>query len=122
MKNIITLFAVLVSLGIQAQAWTNYTTADGLIEGIPSSLIQDTEGKIWTTDWTVNTSPGIGTFDGTNWTTLGTDDGAPTNAIADSFQDSDGNYWFTTFDGATISQWRSRSASSRWAELRSKRL
>ncbi|MBX2828005.1 MAG: T9SS type A sorting domain-containing protein [Flavobacteriaceae bacterium] len=105
MKNIFTLIMMLASLGMQSQAWTNYTTADGLIEGIPSSLIQDTDGNIWTTDWTVNTSPGIGNFDGVSWVTLGTDDGAPTNAIADSFQDSDGNYWFTTFDEMGVSKY-----------------
>ncbi|GAB5400481.1 MAG: hypothetical protein Aureis2KO_20660 [Aureisphaera sp.] len=104
MKKTITLIAVLALISVHGQTWTNYTTADGLIEGIPSSLIQDTNGNIWTTDWTVNTSPGIGYFDGVDWIRVGTDDGAPTNAIADSFQDSDGNYWFTTFDEMGVSK------------------
>ncbi len=104
MKNYITFLAVFIALQASSQSWIHYTSADGLIEGIPSSLIEDSDGKIWTTDWSVNTSPGICSFDGVNWVRYGTDDGAPSNSVIDSFQDSEGNYWFTTFDEMGVSK------------------
>ncbi|MCH9661998.1 MAG: T9SS type A sorting domain-containing protein [Bacteroidetes bacterium] len=103
MKTITLLVALLSLVNIHGQSWINYTSADGLIEGIPSSLIQADDGKIWFSDWTLSTSPGIGNFDGTTWETIGmTDDGVPSNAINDVFQDDLGNFWFVTFDDVGV--------------------
>lgn len=103
MKTTTLLVALFSLVAVHGQSWINYTSADGLIEGIPSTLIQADDGKIWFGDWSVNTSAGIGNFDGTNWETLGMiNDGAPSNAINDVFQDDAGDFWFSTFDGLGV--------------------
>ena len=69
-----------------------------------SSLIQDTNGDLWFGDWSVDTSAGIGKFDGINFSSYSTSDGAPSNAITSVFQDVSENYWFATFDFQGVSK------------------
>ncbi len=104
MKKLFTLLFITVFLNVSAQTWTHYTSADGLIEGITSSLIQDTDGNLWFGDWSVDNSAGIGKFDGMDFSYYDTSDGAPSNAITSVFQDSSDNYWFATFDDQGVSK------------------
>ncbi len=97
MKTLVTFFTFWVFTFTYSQGWIHYTSDDGLIEGIVSSLIHDNSGKIWFSDWTNNNSQGIGNFDGVTWNLIGIPEGAPSNAITSTFQDSVGNFWFSSF-------------------------
>lgn len=103
MKNFTITLCSIIAMTINAQTITHFDTTDGVIIGIPSSIIEDTNGDIWYSDWTNANFAGIGSYDGTNWSSYGTTDGAPSNAITSTFQDSNGLYWFTTFDEMGVS-------------------
>lgn len=97
MRFLITLITFLTFTMANAQPWTDYTTDDGLIEGIISTIIQDSDGTYWFGDWSIDTSAGIGFFDGTNWGSFAFGDGPASNRIGAILQDSQGNYWFGSF-------------------------
>ncbi len=98
MKNFITMIMMITFCVTNAQTWTNYTAADGLIEGVISEIIQDNDGNMWFTEWTNDSQAVIGKFDGTNWTQYDeTIEGISSNQIRALLQDSNENFWFGTF-------------------------
>ena len=98
MKNFITMIMMITLCVTNAQTWTNYTAADGLIEGVISEIIQDNDGNMWFTEWTDNLNAGIGKFDGTNWTQYDESiEGLSSNTVRALLQDSSNNFWFGTF-------------------------
>lgn len=98
-KIITTLFLMLVSI-CWGQAFTNYDSDDGLIEGIVSNILIDDQGVAWFVDWS-ESLPGIGSFDGTNWQQYGPDDGASGFNYHGLHQSPDGDYWFGSYIFAT---------------------
>ena len=54
MKKYILIVLVVLGTEVQGQTWTNYTPADGLIEGNIYSMEEDHNGAIWFVDWVEN--------------------------------------------------------------------
>jgi signal transduction histidine kinase/ligand-binding sensor domain-containing protein/CheY-like chemotaxis protein len=82
------------------QAWTTFTTRDGLAHNSVESILQDREGYLWfgTQDGGVSRyDPETG--DGKAWTTFTTKDGLASNWVRSIFQDREGNLYFGTFGG-----------------------
>lgn len=104
MKQIFTLYLVIASLSVQAQSFTNYTTADGLINNTVNCLAVDANDNLW-----FGTQEGISFFDGTTWTNydVNSHPDLVNNTIRAIAIDSDGNLWFGTdfglskYDGNT---------------------
>lgn len=103
MKKISLFLCCVIALTMNAQTITHFDTTDGLIAGIPSSIMEDTNGSIWCSDWSEANSAGIANYDGTAWSSFSNADGAPSNAITSTYQDANGLYWFTTFDDLGVS-------------------
>jgi len=106
MKNIFTLLLILSVYIVQAQTFTNYTTADGLINNSVNCLWVDSNDNLW-----FGTQEGISHFDGTTWTNYDevSHPDLVSNTITAIFVDSDDNLWVGTdfgvnkFDGTTWS-------------------
>ena len=96
LKLTVTLVFMLVMNNIIAQTFTNYTTANGLVDNYITSIAIDNEGNKW-----FGTYGGVSKFDGTNWTTYTTENGLASDAIRSIIIDSQGNKWFGTSDGIT---------------------
>ena len=102
MKRIFTLCFVILSFQLQAQTFTNYTTAEGLINNSVICLAIDSNDNIW-----FGTQEGISFFDGTNWTNydVNSHPDLVNNTITALKVDSDNNLWVGTdfgvnkFDG-----------------------
>ena len=88
---------MLLSISMSAQTWTNYNSTDGLIEGIISNIIIDSEGTAWFVDWMDGDNPGVGNFDGSNWEQFPMGEGPSGNRFQGLLQDGDGDYWFGGF-------------------------
>ncbi|MFT5386132.1 MAG: ligand-binding sensor domain-containing protein [Saprospiraceae bacterium] len=104
MKNILSLCFAFICLYLQAQTFTNYTTAEGLINNSVSCLAVDANDDLW-----FGTQEGISHFDGTNWTSYDviSHPNLVSNTITALTVDSDNNLWIGTdfglnkFDGST---------------------
>ncbi len=102
MKKSITLCLLIISLNIQAQIFTNYTTDDGLVNNTVNCLAIDANDNLW-----FGTQEGVSYFDGTNWTNYSTitHPDLISNTITAIAVDSDNNLWLGTdfglnkFDG-----------------------
>ncbi|MFH0864797.1 MAG: two-component regulator propeller domain-containing protein, partial [Bacteroidota bacterium] len=101
MKNLIKTFpalliALLFSLNItNAQTWTNYTTADGLVNNDVQAIAIDAQGNKWFGTY----GGGVSKFDGINWTTYTTVDGLASDDVRAIATDAQGNMWFGTYFG-----------------------
>ncbi len=82
------------------QAWTTFTTEDGLAHNHVTSLLQDREGHPW-----FGTSGGVSRYDpGSSpgqaaWTTFTTEDGLPDDTVISLLQDREGDLWVGTYTG-----------------------
>lgn len=104
--SILSIYFLLTIITINAQTFTNYTTADGLPHNNVLCLAQDTSGNMW-----FGTQNGIAKFDGiSTWTIFNTTT-HPTlvdNTITAITVDTDNNIWVGTdfgvsvYDGATF--------------------
>ena len=102
MKNTLILFFIILSCSLHAQIFTNYTTADGLINNSVNCLAVDHNDDLW-----FGTQEGISKFDGTNWTNydVNSHPDLVSNTITALAVDSDNNLWIGTnfginkFDG-----------------------
>jgi len=87
-------------------AWTNYTTADGLADNTVSDILVDSTGKVWVNSENGNiaTSKGISKFDGVSWVIWNADTGnLASSVITQISEDNRGRVWFTTHgDGGGI--------------------
>ena len=94
------LFLLTICETTKAQVWTNYTSTDGLIDGIIYSIVEDQNNDFWFGTWSnpegVN---GLAKYDGTNWTQITTTDGLVDEKVLVIFEDSIGNIWIGTFNG-----------------------
>ena len=82
------------------------TTDDGLPSNRMRPLLKDRDGNLWFTKFiqgerAYSEGSVLVRFDGQTWTTLSKEDGIFRNFVRSVFEDSDGNLWFGTRDGAT---------------------
>ena len=85
--------------------YNQFTTADGLLDDLITSIAVDSEGVVW-----FGTYEGISTYNGTDWInyTENDENGPLSNLITDIIEDNEGTMWFGTvgrgvlkFDGTT---------------------
>jgi ligand-binding sensor domain-containing protein len=83
---------------IYSQTFTNYTTADGLVDNSVNCVDVDANDNIW-----FGTQNGISKFDGTSWEThtISTDSGIIHNTIAAICVMNNGDVWVGTDYGAS---------------------
>lgn len=93
MKKIIYAFSLLFFvIGSNAQTFTNYTTANGLVGNEISGLVIDSKGNKWfSTSWS-----GVSKFKGTTWTSYKTANGLAKNNILCVAVDAQDCLWFGT--------------------------
>lgn len=97
------LLCYLMYTNINAQTWTNYLPADGLINNGIYDIDEDLNGNIWFSSWNSNFESGLVKYDGVNWTQYTTADGLSSNEINEVIVDNDGNIWCaTTQDGISV--------------------
>ena len=77
MKRLLLLFTLLSSgLFLNAQKWTNYTSTDGLVNGIIYSIVEDHNNDFWFGTWSNPEGvSGLAKFNGTNWDQFTTEHG-----------------------------------------------
>ncbi len=105
MEKILLLCFVILSIQLQAQTFTNYTTTEGLVNNSVHCLAVDSDDNLW-----FGTQEGISFFDGTNWTNYDVDSHPDLvhNTITALAVDSDNNLWIGTdygvskFDGTNF--------------------
>ena len=78
------------------QAWTTFTTEDGLAGNVVRQIIQDREGHLW-----ICTHSGVSRYDGKTFTTFGIEDGLAAMGAESILQDREGNLWFGTWGGVS---------------------
>jgi uncharacterized repeat protein (TIGR01451 family) len=108
MKKLILILALasLVSL-VNAQTWTQYTTANGLAGNNIHAIAIDNQGNKWFGTY----GGGVSKFDGINWTTYTTADGLCDNNVHTLYIDSHENIWIgagnkvSKFDGINWTSW-----------------
>jgi ligand-binding sensor domain-containing protein/signal transduction histidine kinase len=76
------------------QAWTTFTTEDGLASNQVSSMLQDREGQFW-----FGTVGGASRYDGKTFTIFTAKDGLANNTVQSILQDRNGYLWFSTLGG-----------------------
>jgi len=81
------------SLSLQAQTFTNYTTADGLLSNNVNCVAVDASDDLW-----FGTQGGVSFFDGATWTsyTTTTDPGLADNNVVAIYVADDGTVWAGT--------------------------
>jgi hypothetical protein len=94
-KNLtLSLILLIISTSINAQKLTNYTTSDGLVDGIIYSIVEDQNNDFWFGTWSNEEGvSGLAKFDGTNWEQLTTADGTVSDKVRKIFEDSNNNLW-----------------------------
>ncbi len=121
MKNILLFcFAILLTMSLQAQTFTNYTADEGLISNSVNCLSIDSNDKVW-----FGTTRGISSLDGNSWTSydVTSHPSLLDNNITALAVDSDNNLWIGTdfglnkFDG---SNWTSYTDADGLADNRVK--
>ena len=96
-KTIVVAALMGLPFGVNAQTFTNYTTADGLLHDNVSSVAIAANGDVW-----FGTQGGVSVFDGTSWTahTTSTDAGLVDNSITCIAHASNGDVWVGSDFGA----------------------
>jgi len=92
-KSICLLLIGTASLSLQAQTFTNYTTADGLLSNNVNCVAVDASDDLW-----FGTQGGVSFFDGATWTsyTTTTDPGLADNNVVAIYVADDGTVWAGT--------------------------
>jgi len=86
---------LLLTLTTAAQKWTNYKTADGLINDYVYAIAIDSQENTW-----VGTNGGVSKFDGTNWTNYTiSNSGLATDRVNVIAIDKEDSKWFGTWGG-----------------------
>ena len=79
----------------QGQAWTHFTTKDGLAHNLfVWSILQDREGSLWFG----TQGGGVSRYDGRTWNTFTTASGLATNYVMGLHQDTKGDIWVGSYD------------------------
>jgi hypothetical protein len=76
------------------QSFTNYTTAQGLVNNIVQCILEDKRGDLW-----FGTREGVSRFDGRSFTNYTTSQGLPNNTVWAIAEDKTGNVWIGTYGG-----------------------
>jgi len=99
MKNLIAITLILIGQSAFAQTFTNYTTADGLLNDNVNALDSDASNTLW-----FGTQSGLSQFDGTTWTdhTTTSDPGFIDNNVLAVHCMVNGDVWIGTDFGASI--------------------
>lgn len=95
--KILILFLALLPLGIQAQTFTNYTTANGLPSNVVNGVAVDAGNILW-----IATDEGVAKFDGTTWTVYTTADGLIDNYVLCIAVDAQNRIWAGTDFGVSM--------------------
>ncbi len=77
-----------------ADTWTVYDVADGLVANGVLALAQSSDGILW-----IGTEGGVSRFDGDTWQSYQTPDGLVDNFIISLFEDAEGQVWIGTLNG-----------------------
>jgi signal transduction histidine kinase/ligand-binding sensor domain-containing protein/DNA-binding response OmpR family regulator len=77
-----------------ADAWTTFTTRDGLAGNIVNAILQDEKGTFW-----FGTDNGVSRYDGKTFQTLTSKDGLVGKNVSALLQAPNGDIWISTFDG-----------------------
>ena len=87
-----------IVLQLEAQSFTNYTTADGLVSDFVECIDIDVNDNVW-----IGTSNGVQMFDGSSWTLYNTisNPGMASNNIKEITCTSDGYVWAGTDYGVS---------------------
>lgn len=93
MKYLKTFICLFILFNLSGQTFTNYTTADGLVDNNVSCGTYEGNGVMW-----FGTQNGISKFDGTNWTniTTTTDTALVSNTITAIKTMANGDLWVGT--------------------------
>jgi len=75
----------------------SYSTDDGFLGGVVSSLLEDSQGGVW-----IGTNRGVSHFDGKTFASLTVDDGLSANRVNALAEDCIGRIWMGTAEGITI--------------------
>ena len=73
------------------EAWTTFTTDDGLADDVVRSIVVDNDGTLW-----FGTHEGVSSYDGEKWTTYTVQDGLAHDVIQSAVVDAGGTVWFGT--------------------------
>ena len=84
------------ALRYDGEAFTTFTTEDGLVDNRVRVTVQDREGYLW-----FGTSGGASRYDGQTWTAFTTEDGLVDNWVEVIVQDREGYLWFGTQGGVS---------------------
>ncbi|HXU28330.1 MAG TPA: two-component regulator propeller domain-containing protein [Bacteroidia bacterium] len=76
------------------KSFTNYTTAQGLVDNSVMNIIEDKSGNLW---FGSNTGGGICRYDGAAFTSFKTSQGLSNDIVMCMLNNKSGNYWFGTF-------------------------
>jgi signal transduction histidine kinase/ligand-binding sensor domain-containing protein/CheY-like chemotaxis protein len=77
-----------------ADAWTKFTTREGLASDNVNAILQDEKGILW-----FGTSSGISRYDGETFQTLTNKDGLAGKDVSSLLQAPNGDIWISTLDG-----------------------
>jgi len=93
------LLSFLVYIQCYSQTFTNYTTADGLVDNSVLCVTIDNNGDLW-----FGTQNGISKYNGTTWEThdMTTDSGLVNNTITSICALANGDLWIGTDFGACV--------------------
>jgi ligand-binding sensor domain-containing protein len=79
------------------EAWTNYSTQDGLAGNVVYSVAQDVEGNMW-----FGTNGGLSYFDGNTWRVFTQEDGLLDNNIYAIMPTANGQLWVGSRSGVVL--------------------
>ena len=79
------------------KSFTNYTTAQGLVDNFVMCITEDKTGNLW-----FGTSEGVSLFDGKSFTNYTTAQGLSNNVVRCIAEDNSGDIWFGTYGGGAL--------------------
>ncbi len=111
MRKITLIFSIqmlcvfLFQVTASAQSFTNYTTADGLMEHFIYGISQNSDGEMYASSWSSELGAnfrGLAKFNGTNWTQIQIGETNAENSVHALLSDGAGNMWIGTDSGFKI--------------------
>jgi ligand-binding sensor domain-containing protein/class 3 adenylate cyclase len=86
------------------KSFTNFTTANGLVNNFVMSVLEDKSGNFWFGTF----GGGVSKYDGISFTSYTTSDGLANNSVFSILEDKSGNIWFGT-NGGGVSKFNGKS-------------
>jgi len=85
------LFQLNISFAQNGDIWNTYTSADGLVSNVITTIMESSDGTLW-----IGTVGGINLYSEGNMETISTIEGAPDEWITSILESSKGALWFGT--------------------------